>query len=676
MLAQAKKHYLSGQYYIASTWLTRILNQYPATPHRDEVLIMLSKSFAYSGRDSKAAEVAQTLRMDDPKAAETLDLELLKMASQERMPASASPQIQAPTAAADPNLVPAVQLPATHSEQGADNAASLTKSSSAPAVLPAAHAELAQAAAAAVPEMVALGHSAPYAQADEATMLAQAKEHYGSGLYYLASTWLTRILNQYPATPHRDEVLLMLSKSFAYTGRDSKAAEVVRTLLTDYPKAAETLDKELLKMAKQEQSPTSASPQRKAPTPAAGPKTEPKTEPKAEPKAEPNMAPAVPMPATLSEQSADNAAGPTTSSSASALLPIAQAPPQSAAVTASEAVPEKAAPPPLIIQPSAARPDQSTVASLQGVIEAAPPAASSTFSAPSSTALAAVAPVTAAQITTLSPAPDPAPVTPAAPAPDKLAAPAPPTMPPKTAPEETPVEAVVATVLTPSQLLGQIILEPISLPLIPDVPNFPIIPLTLDQSEEKTVIPPVQPVEQKTVVVSVPEGPVPSGASVTYTLLVGEFLNKSELDDATRKINNAGLTPLVQQKLKKQETMIRLQVGEFSKKVLANKELAKLWAAQVDAFYQLEADHKFHVYAGTYADENSAASKRKRLAALGIKFSSKKLMIATEPTFQMTAGNFPTRAAAFAKAQEMAGQGAKLAVIVRDPDTSENSSTK
>ena len=254
-----------------------------------------------------------------------------------------------------------------------------------------------------------------------------------------------------------------------------------------------------------------------------------------------------------------------------------------------------------LTKPSAARPDQSTVASLQGVFEAAPPAASSAFSAPSSTALAAVAPVAADQMTTLSPAPDPAPVasvdpTPvapgapapvtqaapapvaspdpapvapaapapvasAAPAPDKPAAPVPATMPTKTASVETPVEAVVATVVTPSQLLGQTILEPTSLPLIPDVPNFPIIPLTLNQSEEKTVIPPVQPVEQKAVAVSVPVRPAPSGASATYTLLVGEFLSKSELEDATRKIKDAGLTPLVRQKLKKQEPMIRLDQG-------------------------------------------------------------------------------------------------------------------
>jgi hypothetical protein len=46
-------------------------------------------------------------------------------------------------------------------------------------------------------------------------------------------------------------------------------------------------------------------------------------------------------------------------------------------------------------------------------------------------------------------------------------------------------------------------------------------------------------------------------------------------------------------------------------------------------------------------------------------------MIATEPTCQITAGDFPARAAALAKAREMEGQGLKLAVIERFTDTSE-----
>ena len=48
-----------------------------------------------------------------------------------------------------------------------------------------------------------------YAQTDEAEMLEQARKQYQTGNYYFASTWMERILKEYPATPQREELLLM-----------------------------------------------------------------------------------------------------------------------------------------------------------------------------------------------------------------------------------------------------------------------------------------------------------------------------------------------------------------------------------------------------------------------------------------------------------------------------------
>lgn len=90
-----------------------------------------------------------------------------------------------------------------------------------------------------------------HAQPDEAAMLATAKGHFQDGGYYYASTWLERILRNSPKTAQREEILVMLAKSYAATGREEKAARAVRTLLKDYPQAAAKLDQDMLKLAQE-----------------------------------------------------------------------------------------------------------------------------------------------------------------------------------------------------------------------------------------------------------------------------------------------------------------------------------------------------------------------------------------------------------------------------------------
>ncbi len=92
-----------------------------------------------------------------------------------------------------------------------------------------------------------------HAQLDEAEMMATAKGHYQEGGYYYASTWLERILRNWPQTAQREEILLMMAKSYAATGREDKAARVVKTLMRDYPQAAAKLDPETLKLAEQQE---------------------------------------------------------------------------------------------------------------------------------------------------------------------------------------------------------------------------------------------------------------------------------------------------------------------------------------------------------------------------------------------------------------------------------------
>ena len=80
--------------------------------------------------------------------------------------------------------------------------------------------------------------SASFAASDEAAIFTQGKKHYQDKSYYFASTWLERVLNKYPTTQKREEVLLMLARCYAGTSREEKAVRTLNTLLKDFPQAA------------------------------------------------------------------------------------------------------------------------------------------------------------------------------------------------------------------------------------------------------------------------------------------------------------------------------------------------------------------------------------------------------------------------------------------------------
>lgn len=127
--------------------------------------------------------------------------------------------------------------------------------------------------------------SASYAEFSEATMLEQATSHYQKGSYYIATTWLERILTTYPRSPKRPEILVMIAKCYASTWREDKAAQTIRTLLKYHPKEAVALDPTLLKLVE------------------ADPYGEPERGPELwAPPPEPKAVKAAPAPATVQEE--------------------------------------------------------------------------------------------------------------------------------------------------------------------------------------------------------------------------------------------------------------------------------------------------------------------------------------------------------------------------------------
>ncbi len=97
------------------------------------------------------------------------------------------------------------------------------------------------------------------AETDEVTMMEQAKHHLSAGKLYFATSWLEKILKYHPKSLKREEVLLLLAKTYAASERYDRAATTLRTLLKEYPKAAASLDSKLLKLAESHPQPEPAS---------------------------------------------------------------------------------------------------------------------------------------------------------------------------------------------------------------------------------------------------------------------------------------------------------------------------------------------------------------------------------------------------------------------------------
>lgn len=148
----------------------------------------------------------------------------------------------------------------------------------------------------------------------------------------------------------------------------------------------------------------------------------------------------------------------------------------------------------------------------------------------------------------------------------------------------------------------------------------------------------------------------------TFTVMLGDYMEKVELAEAGKKIRNVGLSAVVKQGAKKKEPMIRLLVGEFPDQDAARRELAKLRNITRDCFVLKNEKRQYSLYAGTYHDQKSATREQERLAAQGVKTSREKKTVSV-PTFLLTAGSFPTREAAMKEAVKLEKEGLKPVII-------------
>ena len=522
-----------------------------------------------------------------------------------------------------------------------------------------------------------------YAITDEATMLQQAREQYQEGNYYFASTWIERVLKEYPATAGREQLLLMLLKSYISTGRTAKATAVVNTLRQEYPTTADSLDADTLKKsgylpppqydlgeiaeppsapgaAAQAPAPTSAAADGKAvastpastpaaqqalPAAPAGPALPKETKVEVPAPVSPPPPPRTPTLAEViraikADQAAKAAVAP-----APAPKPIPAAP---AAVPALKAVAKPAAP--------------TAVPALKEVARPAAPAAAPALKEVAKPAAPAAVP--ALKEIDKKGAPPESSVVPALPKPAAAA----PAAVPAAVPAAAPAAAVPAAVPTLKEIdkkgappESSVVPAPskpaATAPAPPPGAALPARPAV--ETALKAASEPVRQPESP----AVPENPR-KAPTVSYTLQIGEYVVKSTMVEAQGKLVHAGLEPVVEQGPKKKGQMVRLYVGEFPNQAAAKKEVQKLLALKLEGFFLMGANGKCQVYAGSYAEEKGATRELQRIAALGRKLSLKPVTVAV-PTFLLTAGNFPTRSEAQNKAQELEKQGVKALVIER-----------
>lgn len=464
---------------------------------------------------------------------------------------------------------------------------------------------------------------ASYAESDEDAMMANAKSHYQSGGYYFATTWLERILKNWPDTPQREEVLLMMANAYAATGRDEKALRTVKTLLKEFPQSKGKLDPSVLKFVEEVQA-------RKAGTqPSTKPVALPSTStPTAKATAEPAPAPAAPAAADVATK-------------------VSMQPPPAAPVVA-PAKAEVAAPPvapvpePVHAKVETAEPPKAAAASAESVavkipVEVNAPAKAEVATPP-------VEPVTKPIPSKLETA-EPSKNVSAPPDPVVAKTPEVPVVAKTPAEATAPAKVDVSVHLEPSVNPASAKVETAEPPKVPPAPAEPVVP-----KNSVEVIAPARMAAGTPMEESCKPG--------SYTLELGEYVGLNRLVGAKKAVRKAGLVPVVGPGPKKAEMMLRIQVGEFADSESADKLVKKLRGMNADHFVLKDKAGTYRVYAGSYFDKDPAAREQRRLAAQGIKSDLRQVNVPV-PSFVLSAGCFPSEEAARGKMAELEQLGLK-----------------
>lgn len=133
----------------------------------------------------------------------------------------------------------------------------------------------------------------------------------------------------------------------------------------------------------------------------------------------------------------------------------------------------------------------------------------------------------------------------------------------------------------------------------------------------------------------------PSGP---WTVVVGLYVVEETLASDAAEVKKTGLNPLITTGPRREVTMNRLFLGEFSDKQQALQAIEKLRAAGGSGF-TLQKGDKVEAYAGSFAVASGAQSERQRLAAAGVTTTVRKTTVSLASR-KLTAGTYTNRSAA------------------------------
>lgn len=146
-----------------------------------------------------------------------------------------------------------------------------------------------------------------------------------------------------------------------------------------------------------------------------------------------------------------------------------------------------------------------------------------------------------------------------------------------------------------------------------------------------------------------------------WTLVVGSYVVEERLAADMARVKGVGLTPAMTSGQRRMTIMHRLKYGEYADRAAAQQAVELLKQKAGDGF-AIQKGGKHEVFAGSYAQLESAQAEQQRLSAAGIKVSIQKSQVGL-PTRKLTAGTFTDRAAAEAALKKLKQSGVGTPVL-------------
>ena len=146
-------------------------------------------------------------------------------------------------------------------------------------------------------------------------------------------------------------------------------------------------------------------------------------------------------------------------------------------------------------------------------------------------------------------------------------------------------------------------------------------------------------------------------ATGSWSLIVGNYVLEETLSADMGRVRKAGFEPVINSSARKKTAMNRLFVSESNDRATALSTLEKLKRHTSDAFV-IEQGGMFHVYAGSYSQNEAVNSEKERLKAAGFPVTVKRTDIAI-PSHNLSVGPFNSKKEAEAALGKLKGAGLK-----------------